>query len=131
MMREVVMAVRNRVGEDGVRAQPLADRIVPPFRPRQHAMGAIVHQNGEPELPASDQQHRRNEREGVRPQRIQRHRGADHDPGMRDTEQPRYIRPRTDGRHFLWREHLGRIEARDAHDNIIARPCPISKSLQM
>jgi hypothetical protein len=115
MMHEMVMAITDHLAENRIGAQPLTGPFVPPTRLHQNAVGGVMHQDRETKLTAADDDDSSQECERVRPDRIDRHRRADYDPGMEHAERARDVGALAQACHLLKREDLGRIEALNVH----------------
>jgi hypothetical protein len=67
MMLQMIAAIGAGLGENRIGAEPLAQGQIDLLVRRQASMRAVVHQDREPELPRTDDAHRQQKGQRVRP----------------------------------------------------------------
>src|SRR5581483_6640220 len=83
---QVVGAIRAEVAPDRIRADPVADPVVPAAIPKERPVRGLVHEDGEAELAGADDEERHDDGERVRGDRDQRERRRDEPPVDRDRD---------------------------------------------
>lgn len=86
-MLQVIGAVALHGNAGGIAAQPDTQKIVEPSRLAHDAVGGIMHQYRQPQLPPADDHDAQKERQRIGPDRKDRHGAKDHPPAGDNTPQ--------------------------------------------